>query len=65
LAALVLFAIGAAASMAFASAVFGYALSRGPVAQHVSTFVPLLAVASLIFGAWYTLEAIRGPLLAL
>jgi len=58
--ALVLFAAGTAVSMALVSALFGYGLSRGPVAQRVSTLVPLLALASLIFGAWYTLDAVGG-----
>jgi ABC-type nickel/cobalt efflux system permease component RcnA len=63
IAALVLFAGGTAASMAMVSAAFGYALARPPVATRVNSFVPLLAVASLIFGAWYALTAIRGPAL--
>ena len=61
LSALVLFAGGTAASMALVSAAFGYALSRPPVATRVSSLVPLLAVVSLVFGAWYALSAIRGP----
>jgi hypothetical protein len=63
IAALVLFAGGTAASMAMVSAAFGYALARPPVATRVNSFVPLLAVASLVFGAWYALTAIRGPAL--
>jgi ABC-type nickel/cobalt efflux system permease component RcnA len=65
LAALVLFAGGTAASMALVSAAFGYALARPPVASRVSSFVPLLAVVSLIFGAWYAFSAMRGPTLGL
>ena len=65
MAALVLFAVGTAVSMALVSAAFGYALARGPVAQRVGSLVPLLALASLIFGAWYTLDALRGPALGL
>jgi ABC-type nickel/cobalt efflux system permease component RcnA len=61
IAALVLFAGGTAASMAIVSAAFGYALARPPVATRVNSLVPLLAIASLIFGAWYALTAIRGP----
>jgi cytochrome c biogenesis protein CcdA len=59
--ALVLFAGGTAASMALASAAFGYALTRPPVANRVSQLVPVLAIGSLIFGAWYTLSAMGGP----
>jgi cytochrome c biogenesis protein CcdA len=62
-AALVLFAAGTAASMALVSAAFGYALARPPIATRVNSLVPLLAIASLIFGAWYALTAIRGPAL--
>ena len=62
-AALVLFAGGTAASMALVSAAFGYALARPPVATRVNSLVPLLAIVSLIFGAWYALTALRGPAL--
>ncbi len=61
LAALVLFAAGTAASMALVSAAFGYALARPAISNRVSSVVPLLAVVSLVFGAWYALSAIRGP----
>ena len=64
IAALVLFAGATAVSMAVASAAFGYALTRPPVARRVSSLVPLLAVVSLIFGAWYAFTAMRGPALA-
>jgi cytochrome c biogenesis protein CcdA len=62
-AALVLFAGGTAASMALVSAAFGYALARPPVATRVNSLVPMLAIVSLIFGAWYAFTAIRGPAL--
>jgi cytochrome c biogenesis protein CcdA len=65
LAALVLFAAGTAASMAFVSAAFGYALARPAVANRVGSVIPLLAVVSLVFGAWYALSAIRGPALGI
>lgn len=58
---LTLFAAGTAVSMALVSATFGYALARGPVARRVSSLVPVLALASLVFGAWYALEALGGP----
>ncbi len=62
-AALVLFAGATAASMAMVSAAFGYALARPPIASRVTSLVPLLAVASLIFGVWYAVTAMRGPAL--
>jgi ABC-type nickel/cobalt efflux system permease component RcnA len=62
-AALVLFAAGTAASMAVVSGAFGYVLGRPAVANRVRSFVPLLAVVSLVFGAWYALNAMRGPAL--
>lgn len=58
-AALALFALGTAASMALVSGAFGYALTRAPLARRVSALVPLLAVASLAFGTWYTVDAVR------
>ena len=63
IAALVLFAGGTAASMAIVSTAFGYALARPPIATRVNSLVPLLAIVSLIFGAWYALTAMRGPAL--
>ena len=59
IAALTLFAAGTAVSMAMVSATFGYALAKAPVARRVGALVPLLALASLAFGAWYALEAVR------
>jgi len=47
--------------MALVSAAFGYALARPPIATRINSLVPLLAIVSLIFGAWYALTAIRGP----
>jgi cytochrome c biogenesis protein CcdA len=64
-ASLVLFAAGTAVSMAVVSTAFGYALTQRPVAQRVSSVVPLLALASLAFGAWYALGAMRGPVTGL
>jgi ABC-type nickel/cobalt efflux system permease component RcnA len=58
--ALLLFAGATAASMALVSAGFGYALARGPIASRLARLVPVLGVASLLFGLWYTLGAIRG-----
>jgi hypothetical protein len=58
--ALLLFAGATAASMALVSAGFGYALARAPIASRLARLVPVLGVASLLFGLWYTLGAIRG-----
>jgi cytochrome c biogenesis protein CcdA len=58
-AALLLFAAGTAVSMALVSSSFGYALARGPVARRGSSLIPVLALASLAFGAWYALDAVR------
>ncbi|MGH7509867.1 MAG: hypothetical protein ACREMZ_10385 [Gemmatimonadales bacterium] len=57
--ALVLFAGAAAAAMGLVSSAFGYALAREPVARRLTTVVPLLALGSLAFGAWYVLEGSR------
>lgn len=62
---LLLFAAGTAMSMAAVSGVFGFALGRVAVARRVSAVVPLLALVSLAFGAWYTFDAVTGPELGL
>ncbi|MBA3892961.1 MAG: hypothetical protein H0X69_04605 [Gemmatimonadales bacterium] len=59
-AALLFFAAGTAVSMALVSAAFGYALARPPVARRAGSLIPVMALASLVFGAWYTLEAVRS-----
>ncbi len=65
MAALVLFASGAAVSMALVSTLFGWLLARGSITQRVSSLVPLLALGSLVFGAWYVIEAMHGSAPAL
>jgi cytochrome c biogenesis protein CcdA len=60
-AALVLFASGTAVSMALVSAAFGSALTRVPIARRLGALVPLLGLVSLVFGAWYAIDAVRGP----
>lgn len=59
-AALVLFAAATAVSMALVSSSFGYALARGSVARRAGSLIPVLALASLAFGAWYALDAAGG-----
>ena len=59
-AALLLFAAGTAVSMALVSAAFGYALARPPIARRAGSLIPVMALASLVFGAWYALEAVRS-----
>ena len=62
--ALALFAAGTAVSMALVSWAFGYAMGRQPVARRITSVVPILAGVSLLFGAWYALDALGGfPLL--
>jgi High-affinity nickel-transport protein len=60
LAALVLFALFTAVSMAAASSTFGLVLSRGPVLRSYVAVVPALAALSLAFGAWYALGALNA-----
>jgi ABC-type nickel/cobalt efflux system permease component RcnA len=60
IAALLLFALAAAMSMATLSSGFGYALTRGPVMRRVFALTPALGVAALLFGAWYVLGALQA-----
>lgn len=57
--ALLLFAGATAVSMALLSSAFGYVLTRGPAARQLRRAIPALGVASLAFGAWYTLGALE------
>jgi ABC-type nickel/cobalt efflux system permease component RcnA len=57
--ALLVFAGATAASMALISTAFGYALARGALRRRVSDLVPWFGCASLLFGVWYSLGAIR------
>jgi hypothetical protein len=59
-AALVLFAAATAISMGLVSSSVGYALARGPVARRAGSLLPMLALASLAFGAWYAMDAVGG-----
>lgn len=56
--ALLLFAIGTAASMAFLSTAFGLAISGGPVARNFARVAPALGILSMAFGGWYALGAL-------
>ncbi len=56
--ALLVFAAAAAASMATLSSLFGYVLTRGPVVRRVLAVMPVMGMASLLFGTWYALGAI-------
>jgi hypothetical protein len=60
LAALMLFALSTAVSMAAASSTSGVMLSRGPVLRSYLAVVPALAALSLAFGAWYALGALNA-----
>jgi ABC-type nickel/cobalt efflux system permease component RcnA len=55
---LALFALFTAISMAIASCAFGFAVTRGPVARRFAALAPLLGMASLGLGAWYTVGAL-------
>jgi ABC-type nickel/cobalt efflux system permease component RcnA len=57
-AALIVFALGTAVSMAALSSAFGYAITRGPVLRRVLAFAPAMGVLTLAFGGWYALGAV-------
>jgi high-affinity nickel permease len=59
-AALVLFSLFTAVSMALASTTFGVAMSRAAVARRTVASVPVLAAFSLAFGVWYSLGALSA-----
>ena len=58
-AALALFAVCTAVSMAALSTGFGFTLGRPAVAGALQRLAPALAVASLSFGVWYALGALE------
>jgi len=60
--ALLLFAGATAISMALVSTGLGHALASGAVKHRFAELVPVLATASLLFGVWYSLGALRGPM---
>ena len=57
-AALALFAVFTALSMALLSTGFGAALTSGPVRRSFAKLAPVLGLASLAFGVWYALGAL-------
>jgi ABC-type nickel/cobalt efflux system permease component RcnA len=57
-AALMVFALGTALSMAALSSAFGYAITRGPVLRRMLAFAPAMGVLALAFGGWYALGAV-------
>ena len=59
-AALVLFALGTAVSMAVLSSLFGYALAGAPVRRRFTALAPALGLLSFTFGAWYALGALSA-----
>lgn len=56
--ALLVLALGTAASMAVLSSTFGYAITRGPVLRRMVAFAPAMGVLTLAFGGWYALGAV-------
>ena len=60
IAALLVFALFTAVSMALASTTFGWTLSRGPVLARFVSVAPALGALSLAFGAWYSLGALHA-----
>jgi len=55
IATLAVLALGTAVAMTLLSSGFGLALRHGPLPRRLQAFVPVLAVASLVFGTWYGL----------
>jgi hypothetical protein len=60
LAALCLFSMFTAVSMAMASATLGYALSRGPLQRRYTALLPAVGGLGLLFGLWYALGALHA-----
>jgi ABC-type nickel/cobalt efflux system permease component RcnA len=59
-AALVLFALGTAHSMAIVSAAWGRLLASGAVERRLSLLAPVFGTVSLAFGCWYGAMAAFG-----
>ena len=63
--ALLIFAVGTAASMALLSTAFGLAIATGPLARNFERAAPVLGVLAAAFGIWYAasaLETVAYPL---
>jgi cytochrome c biogenesis protein CcdA len=54
------FAAATAVSMALVSTGFAYALSRPMIKDRLTGLIPLLGAASMVFGVWYSLDALRN-----
>lgn len=59
IAALLIFAGGTALSMSVLSVGVAHTLARGPVRRRMPELIPLLGTAGLLFGVWYSLEALQ------
>jgi ABC-type nickel/cobalt efflux system permease component RcnA len=57
--ALLVFAGATAVSMSLLSIVVAHALARGAVRRRLHELVPILGTAGVLFGAWYSLAALR------
>ena len=57
-AALLLFALGTAVSMALLSTAFGLTIAGGPIGRNFERVAPVLSVFSVAFGAWYAFGAL-------
>ncbi len=60
IAALAVFALFTAVSMAIASTTLGYVLTRRPVLAGHGAVVPAMGALSLAFGVWYSLGALHA-----
>ena len=58
--ALVVFAAATALSMGVATLVFGHVLTRRGVAFRLESFIPVLGVIGMLFGAWYALGSVEA-----
>ncbi|MEZ0291802.1 MAG: hypothetical protein ACAH82_04645 [Solirubrobacteraceae bacterium] len=58
--ALVVFAAATALSMGLATLVFGHVLTRRGVAFRLESFIPVLGVLGMLFGAWYALGSVEA-----
>jgi len=58
--ALVVFAGATALSMGVATLVFGHVLTRRGVAFRLESFIPVLGVIGMLFGAWYALGSVEA-----